>query len=149
MTGFQNIPSGHTTARNAEQGGIVTVSAVGMESLPAENVAEEKKNEVIKENNSFKKEKVRATSGLIKKEHTSTIAPEERKEVRQRQVKKEVDPRLSRGLWMTIFGGLATALGIIFMAYAPTGLFVFAFGIVFLVGVITLIMYKANPKPKM
>jgi hypothetical protein len=50
---------------------------------------------------------------------------------------------------MTIFGGIATTLGIVFMAYAPTGLFVFAFGLVFLIGAVILIMYLANPKPKM
>ena len=67
----------------------------------------------------------------------------------EQKANKEMDPRLSRGLLMTIFGGIATTLGIVFMAYAPTGLFVFAFGIVFLVGLVTLIMYWANPKPKM
>ncbi len=73
-----------------------------------------------------------------------------RKELKEKkEIKKETDPRLSRGLWMTIFGGIATTLGIVFMGYAPTGLFVFAFGIVFIVGVVTLIMYLSNPKPKM
>jgi uncharacterized membrane protein len=80
-------------------------------------------------------------------EHTEKMAAETKK--KQRPIKKEMDERLSRGLLMTIFGGVAVALGIIFINLAPTGLFIFAFSIVFLVGLVSLISYWANPKPKM
>ena len=65
------------------------------------------------------------------------------------KVTKERDPRLSRALIMTIFGGLATGLGILASSVAPTGLLVFIFGVIFIIGVVSLIMYLANPRPKM
>ncbi len=78
------------------------------------------------------------------------IISKTKKEIRkERKQKKEKDPRLTTALIMTIFGGIATGLGIAFNQYAPTGLFVFVFGIVFVIGVISLCMYLANPKPKM
>jgi hypothetical protein len=73
-----------------------------------------------------------------------------KKEIKiNKRPKKEKDPRLTTALIMTIFGGLATTLGIVFNKYAPTGLFVFVFAIIFIIGLISLFMYLANPKPKM
>lgn len=73
-----------------------------------------------------------------------------KKEISKRErVKKERDPRLSRALWLAIPGGLAVVLGILLYGVAPTGLLIFAFSIVFLVGLVSLIQYWINPKPKM
>ncbi len=73
-----------------------------------------------------------------------------KKEIKKsNQINKERDPRYSRALIMTIFGGLATGLGILAMNVAPTGLLVFIFGLIFIIGVVSLIMYWANPRPKM
>jgi hypothetical protein len=74
------------------------------------------------------------------------FAPKE--EIKKKDnIKKDRDPRYTRALIMTIFGGLATALGIIAINVAPTGLFIFIFGLVFIVGVVSLISYWINPKP--
>lgn len=73
-----------------------------------------------------------------------------KKDITKRErTRKEMNPRLSRALWMTIPGGLAVILGILLYGVAPTGLFIFAFSIVFLAGLVSLILYLANPKPKM
>jgi activator of 2-hydroxyglutaryl-CoA dehydratase len=90
----------------------------------------------------------------IKKPGTSVLPFSEikklKKEIKKRKKeKKEMDPRLSRALVMTIGGGAAVILGIALYGVAPTGLFIFAFSFVFLVGLVSLILYWANPKPKM
>ncbi|HWZ23162.1 MAG TPA: hypothetical protein VNW06_10940 [Cytophagaceae bacterium] len=73
-----------------------------------------------------------------------------KKEIKKiKKGKKEMDPRLSRALLMTIAGGAAVILGIALYSVAPTGLFIFAFSFVFLVGLVSLILYWSNPKPKM
>jgi hypothetical protein len=89
---------------------------------------------------------------ILKEEISSEnkIIPKTKKEIKKdNKQKKEKDPRLTTALLMIIFGGIATTLGIVFNQYAPTGLFVFVFGIIFIIGVISLCMYLANPKPKM
>ncbi len=63
--------------------------------------------------------------------------------------KKEANPRLSNARIMTIIGGLGLGFGIATFKFFPTGLLIFLFGIVFLVGIISLIMYLADPKPKL
>lgn len=117
-------------------------------TLPGEMLIEEKAaTNTIAEKTPLTKKNEGAT---LSKEEKKLLKKEIRKEIKaQKKIQKETDPRLSRALWMTIFGGVATTLGIVFMAYAPTGLFVFAFGLVFIVGIVSLIMYLANPKPKM
>ncbi len=74
---------------------------------------------------------------------------QKKKEHSENEIKKEMNPRLSRALWMMIPGGLAVILGILLYPVAPTGLFIFAFSIVFLAGLVSLLLYLANPKPKM
>lgn len=121
------------------------------ETSPQHNSTSGKWKEVEKDDrprkiiNSFKQQITKdsaITKDLSRKELKKKIKE-------NKKINKETDPRLSRALIMTIFGGIATTLGIVFMGYAPTGLFIFAFGIVFLVGIVSLIMYLANPKPKM
>jgi hypothetical protein len=79
----------------------------------------------------------------------SLLSPMKKEITKRERARKEMNPRLSRALWMTIPGGLAVVLGILLYGVAPTGLFIFAFSIVFLVGLVSLIIYLANPKPKM
>ena len=87
---------------------------------------------------------------LKEKKRSHSFLSETKKEIKKlAQIKKERDPRYSRALIMTIFGGLATLGGILAYGVAPTGLFIFVFGVIFIIGLISLIMYLANPKPKM
>ena len=92
------------------------------------------------------------TNKVIERKKTSTFTPysdPKKIENKRSHAKKEMNPRLSRALWMMIPGGLAVILGILLYSVAPTGLFIFAFSIVFLVGLVSFILYLANPKPKM
>lgn len=107
-----------------------------------ENISEDKQKDTIIRKKASKKIKNNS-------QETTTTQEEPQQLNEKQEIEKEMDPRLSRGLWMAIFGGVATTLGIVFKDYAPTGLFVFAFGIVFVIGMVTLILYWANPKPKM
>ncbi|HSZ26493.1 MAG TPA: hypothetical protein VK766_12265 [Cytophagaceae bacterium] len=65
------------------------------------------------------------------------------------KTKKEMHPSLARALVMTIAGGLGVAIGIALYSFASTGLLIFAFSIILIVGLVSLIMYLASPKPKM
>ncbi len=95
-----------------------------------------------KEESEIENQKATAISFLALKKDIKRIKKIKRE-------KKEMNPTLSRALWMTIPGGLAVILGIALYSVAPTGLFIFAFSLVFLVGFVSLILYWANPKPKM
>ena len=97
---------------------------------------------VSKKQDEFKKQDLQSLS-------RSEIKKELKELKRRDRQKKEMNPQLSRALWMTIPGGLAVILGILLYGVAPTGLFIFAFSLVFLVGLVSLILYWANPKPKM
>lgn len=131
----------------------VWASSKAPTTAPAEEIAAGEMLTGEKEETNTITEKAPVTkksTGAFTKAETKALKQEIRKEIKaQKRIQKETDPRLSRALWMTIFGGIATTLGIVFMAYAPTGLFVFFFGLVFIVGLVSLIMYLANPKPKM
>ncbi len=112
-------------------------SAMISENVELEMTSEDRKLKTLE-----KKETVR------KQQAKPLILKELKKEIKKRE-KKEMNPRLSRALWLTIPGGLAVTLGILLYGVAPTGLFIFAFSIVFLIGLISLISYWINPKPKM
>jgi len=107
-----------------------------------ESISGEKQKDTITRKKTGKKTKNNSPE-------TATTQEEPQQLNEKQEIEKDMDPRLSRGLWMAIFGGVATTLGIVFKDYAPTGLFVFAFGIIFVIGMVTLILYWANPKPKM
>lgn len=95
---------------------------------------------------------VSENSKTVDKPENSTIKSPlvVKKEVKKiAKVNKDRDPRYSRALIMTIMGGLVVGLGILANSVAPTGLIVFVFGIIFLIGVVSLISYWANPRPKM
>jgi lipopolysaccharide export LptBFGC system permease protein LptF len=121
-------------------------SAEGPESFTTEMVNPLEKETFRHDNIKVIKKKIDIDSASAKDISRKEL---KRKIKDQQKLNKEMDPRLSRGLLMAIFGGIATTLGIVFMGYAPTGLFVFAFAIVFIIGMVNLIMYWANPKPKM
>lgn len=94
--------------------------------------------------------KVKENSTLEARSEIKREETKERQSInKSAKERKEMNPRLSRALWMTIPSGMAVILGIVLVSYAPTGLFIFAFGIVFLVGLISLFMYLADPKPKL
>jgi len=88
------------------------------------------------------------TTKKIEKKHSKiTLTKKEIKSLLSER--KGMDPRLSNALAMSIIGASGTTLGILLFSYAPTGALIFAFALVFLVGLISLLMYLANPKPKL
>jgi hypothetical protein len=141
-----NSPDKESFSFNTISENSVGQMASGMSSESADNIAANS----IQQNQMEKK--LSSKKIILKEESPSEtkIDLKTKKEIkRDRRQKKEKDPRLTTALIMTIFGGIATTLGIVLYAYAPTGLFIFVFGIIFIVGLISLFMYLANPKPKM
>jgi hypothetical protein len=113
-----------------------------------EIASSENKNEINQKVNLSRTKRTMEQKSSVQKPSAQLPAITKKEDIKEnKNVKKDRDPRYKRALIMTIFGGLATALGIIAINVAPTGLFIFIFGLVFIVGLVSLIMYWANPKP--